>query len=109
MGCVAARIGLGEERNAISAFLFTLPSGDTGAPAEKLPKASAHAQASQKRSQQCVHTYMLSPLLKDPPHLQNNLSWPGARRLWQKGCMILAVIKQLLEASLIGEPLPLSG
>ena len=66
----------------MSAFLFTLPSGDTGAPAEKLPKASAHAQASPKRFQQCVHTCMLSPLLKTPPHLQNNLSRPGARRLW---------------------------
>ena len=58
----------------MSAFLFTLPSGETDVPAEKLPKASARAQASQKRPQQCVHTCMLSPLLKHPPHLQNNLS-----------------------------------
>ena len=35
-----ARIGLGEDRNAMSAFLFTFPGGDTSAPAEKLPKAS---------------------------------------------------------------------
>ena len=35
-----ARIGLGDDRNAMSAFLFTFPGGDTSAPAEKLPKAS---------------------------------------------------------------------
>lgn len=31
-------IGLGEERNSLSAFLFTWPTGDTSAPAEKLVK-----------------------------------------------------------------------
>ena len=32
------RTGLGDERNAMSAFLFTFPSGDTSQPAEKLVK-----------------------------------------------------------------------
>ena len=36
--CGHARIGLGDERNAMSAFLFTFPSGNTSGPAEKLPK-----------------------------------------------------------------------
>ncbi|CAL8463201.1 g2735 [Coccomyxa elongata] len=31
-------IGLGEDRNAMSAFLFTFPAGDTSRPAEKLVK-----------------------------------------------------------------------
>lgn len=35
----AARIGLGDDRNAMSAFLFTFPGGNTSAAAEKLPKA----------------------------------------------------------------------
>ncbi len=38
--CLWCRTGLGEDRNAMSAFLFTFPSGDTSKPAEKLVKVS---------------------------------------------------------------------
>eukprot|EP00884_Botryococcus_braunii_P005326 jgi/Botrbrau1/14795/Bobra.105_1s0008.2 len=38
-------IGLGDERNAISAFLFTWPDGDTSKPAIKLPKVGGGALA----------------------------------------------------------------
>lgn len=36
------RIGLGEDRNSMSAFLFTFPTGDTSKPAEKLVKVIPH-------------------------------------------------------------------
>jgi hypothetical protein len=49
----ARRIGLGEDRDAIAAFLFTWPDGDTAKPAIKLPKVHAspsmHLQGCRQR------------------------------------------------------------
>ena len=47
-------IGLGEDRDAIAAFLFTWPDGDTGRRPVKLPKARSTCR---RRRQQQRRTY----------------------------------------------------
>jgi len=90
-------IGIGEDRDAIAAFLFTWPDGDTAKPAIKLPKVGGASLAVVDKADYGIQfgaeglTIPLGSTGKDPKHAKSRLGTyyakapGGGRSLFAEG------------------------